>query len=259
MLPISKAAQEAIDKLVAEYPDKWRGMVCAFGVFDRESGERIAGGVTGTVCHADLNYLNRAPKNRGICVDAHKHHHTNKEYALWANREAPFTNAVLNKDDEQQILRQAAVIDIEPIGHGGCLWLCKVNRRFTEDTFKLDYWNKLREQGLDGLQAFIGSDLLDQTGALQSHCTHVSLFGAKTPAEVRKDYDDARGWVRLDNAQVNRPGGYAREHNWGGLKHKTIKKPDGWGGFVEMKQPCDVKTYANILREIFEGDPKNVK
>ena len=59
------------------------------------------------------------------------------------------------------------------------------------------------------------------------------------------------GWGLGGGPQVN--------NNWGDLQGKLVKKPDGWGGYIESREVGGVKEYAATLKEIFEGDPKNVK
>jgi hypothetical protein len=150
---------------------------------------------------------------------------------------------------------------MEVVGKGGVLWLCKAFRHFEEDTWKIGTWTQLREEGLDGLQAFIGADILDSLGRPATGFTHTGLFTYQEPEKLREIYDKIRTVGKIEDTRAAQ-GTYSYlkpVEQWGSLKSKTIKKPDGWGGFITVHQPCEPKEYAAKLKEIFEGDPKNVK
>lgn len=257
--------QEQISKAVYEYPDLWKGQVCAFQVIPLKKDVKVTrrDAASGDVCHAAVN---QCPSQDVVVVNAHKSHwqNVNREFLLWATKESPFCHGVVNKDNDDELLNHAAVLDFNLIGKGGTLWVCKAVRHFEEDTFKLDFWNRLREQGLDGFQAFVGADILDPTGGARVGNTHVSLFHYTKPTQLRKWYDEIKNIGKIDTAVASR-GGYLYFDNpaecpvWGSLKGKTEKVADGWGGFTEVVRPCDAKEYAMKLKEIFEGDPKNVE
>jgi hypothetical protein len=260
--------QKVVKDSVASYPAKWGSTgVCAFQMFDRNSGKGLGGRSSGGECHASLSYSRGVAEGAENCilVNAHKDswHKTNREFLRWILCESPFSHGVIN-DDEEEMLKRASVIDVEEVGVGGALWLCKASRHFTEDTWKPDIWDKLRTEGLNGLQAFIGSDILQASGQPSYGNTHVSLFSYMPPTNLRKIYDEVRGLKKIEDSKANRGGyggsySYAANRTWGSLAGKSVKKPDGWGGYVEVLQPCEAKVYAGLLREIFEGDPKNVK
>jgi hypothetical protein len=258
---LSPEALERIQKVVDDYPERWTGGVCGFDVLNRE-GVHVGGSPSRGACHAALsgNYGNH------IVVNSHKvaWGKKNPEFILWVNRESPFAHGVLNSHKEKELFNHAAVIDTSKTGSAGALWLCKAMRHFQEDTWVVDNWSRLRDCGLTGLQAFIGADILSADGSprVPSHC---GLFGYGSPTNLRKVYDEMCSVKHLDGTQACRYGnGTGRydydgvKKNWGALKHKIEKKPDGWGGYTERKVPCKPEEYAAQLKEIFEGDPKNV-
>jgi hypothetical protein len=257
--------QDVVKKAVNYYPAGWQGGVCAYQMFDKKTGASRGGRTSRGECHASLT---NAAK-QCIVVNAHKTTwaKSNPEFLLWVTQQSPFSQGVLNRDDKDELFNHASVMDTDVIGNGGALWLCKALRHFTEDTHKPDMWDKLRKKGLDGLQAFIGSDILLSGGGPSFSNTHVSLFAYSNPDILRKHYDEFRTIKRIDGYKANRGGyglfGYGevpkKVINWGSLAGKTVKKSDGWGGYVEVQQPCDAKEYAEKLREIFTGDPSNVK
>lgn len=268
MTEITDKAWEKINTTVRKYPEGWKGGVCAFQMLDRTTGDIIGGSSSHGACHAALNIYNcdevgSAKKRASVVVNAHRAawQKDNPEFLRWIARESPFAHGVLNKDNEDELFNHASVIDVEAAGNGGALWTCKAFRHFEEDRWKKDTWTKLRECGLDGLQAFIGASILDDEGQPMQR-THVGLFAYDHPTNIRKWYDEFQKIKRIDGNDAARFSKNVYQYGgptWGSLKFKTEKKSDGWGGFIEVKRPCDVKEYAEKLREIFNGDPANVK
>lgn len=259
----SDKALESAHKVVMGYPKNWTGrLVCAYDAVDRETGQPIhvkygRGNAKGDVCHAGLSYFD---KKDALVINAHRDDWQKKhpEYLKWCITEAPYTHGVLNKDDLDEVLGHGAILDMGEIGQAGVLWVCKAVRHFTEDVYVPETWENLREQGLTGLQAFIGADILDITGVPKC-LTHTGLVSYSTPANLRKVYDELRTAKCKEGNQAAQGFGYGGVGKvWGSLAGKTVRKPDGWGGYTEVKKPCGAKEYAAQLKEIFEGDPKNV-
>lgn len=262
MTAICQKAKEEIQKAVENYPKHWDAgrnpQLCAFGIIKKASGDWLHSPTRGSACHAALYCVNREPS---VVVNAHDPDYQGKypEFVKWVCREAPFSEAIINGYNDDEILNHASVIDGEMVGQGGCLWLCKALRYPVEDTFRLPFWYQLREQGLDGLQAFIGCSIINKTGAPQTYTTHNSLFSYGNPKSIRDNYNKIRKLKKIDNSAAALQGVNDGTPHWGSLGFKTEKKSDGWGGFTEVKVPCDAKEFADKLKEIFMGDPKNVK
>lgn len=261
MSEISKAALKAIEKCVSDFPENWISGICAFMILNRKDGKHCKGSREDSgPCHYGLSLMT----GDEIVVNAHKPDLQGRypDFIKWVSRESPFSHGVLNKNNEDELLNHASVIDVELVGTAGCLWLCKAFRYAVEEPFRIKTWRLLKEQGLNGLQAFIGASILTSLGEAQWRPSHASLFSYGDPETVRKYYDTFQTIKKLEGfeaAQVdwNTSSGYTKV--WGSLKHKVERKPDGWGGYIEIKTPVDVKEYAQKLKEIFEGDPKNVK
>lgn len=259
--PLSKKAYQTFEKLLKEKcPGGWAGTAntpSKFGVFDREG--KVISALQGHACHANVNFY---CTNESIVVNAHgKHSADYPEFTKWVCKDSPFAKGVLNKDNDDLLLHNGTILDADIIGKGGCLWVCKAARHVIEDTHKPKVWMTLRECGLDGLQAFIGSDILQSTGKPQTSHTHPSLFRYTSPAEIRRAYDEIKVGPKITDSNAARPTGwnYYQGEVWGTLTSKKERRSDGWGGFVEVEVPCDAKEYAAKLKEIFEGDPKNVR
>jgi hypothetical protein len=260
---ISDKARDVIEQRIKTFPAAYETATSGYGVakFSTIHPETGAEDTTlGIACHAGLTYA--ASKGK-IVVNGHGKtwHQVNADFMRWVLRESPFSHGIVNRDNEDEFLKQASVLDTREIGLGGALWTCKALRHFKEDTYKLPYWNQLREQGLNGLQAFIGADILGSTGEPQNYCTHTGLFGYQKPADLRKVYDEFCRLKKIESSKANRGLSYGEQQPpvWGSLKSRQVKKDDGWGGFTMITVPCDPAEYADKLKEIFEGDPKNVK
>lgn len=262
MNELSPEVRQKIDEVIHEYPDAWKGQICAFCLIDRKTGKeaevRYRNPKNGDVCHAGLSSATHCE----IVVNAHqkKWQNVNKDFLLWVVKEAPFNHGIINRDNDEQLLNHAAAYDTKIIGQGGTLWQCKAMRHFTEDSYKLKTWSDLREEGLNGLQAFIGADILNSAGGPQYYASHTGLFGYASPKKLRQFYNEISTKKALDGSNASRNDFNRNERvDWGSPQGMKVKKKDGWGGFVEVFQPCSVKDYAEKLREIFEGDPNNVK
>jgi hypothetical protein len=259
MAKLKPEVEEAVAKAVADYPKAWVTGVCAGVLVDKATAQVDERSKHGYVCHAFLNRLG----NKTIVVNAHKKNwgKQHPEFIRWIAAEAPFRHALLNRKNEAELFSQASVIDREAAGPGGALWLCKAIRHFEEDTWKLKLWDTFREAGLNGLQAFMGCDILDCNGNPAS-ATHVGLFHYSKPTVLREVYDELRTIKKITDNNAAK-GKYFEDggkivKSWGMLKSKISRKPDGWGGFTEIKQACEPAEYIASLKEIFEGDPKNV-
>lgn len=254
---------EVVDKNVHQYPEKWSGGVCAFVLIHRETGVSLGGRAVNGACHATISYMGHddVARKEALLVNAHKFdwHQKSPDFIRWVARDCPFSRGFLNRDDEKEIFEHAGVIDMKEVGHIGALWMVKALRHFQEEPWKIEYWNLLHEKGLDGLQAFIGCDILNGDGSPSPYPSHCGLYSYTSPEKLRKKYDTTKSWVKLEGGPACQ-GGYEKPDKvWGSLDMKTIQKPDGWGGFIEHKVPCDATEYVEKLKEIFEGDPKNVK
>jgi hypothetical protein len=258
--PISDVAKKKIDAAVAGYPERWLTGVCAFQLIDRDTGELSDhSDTTSGPCHGGVN----SAQETEILVNAHspKKQGAYPEFSLWVARESPFAHGVLNKANDDEILRHAGVIDVEIVGKGGALWLCKAWRTTVEVPFKVKMWETLRKQGLNDFQAFIGATILLDTGQPQRTLGHSDLFAYVSPQKLRQYHDEILSVKKIPTsaaARYNWQEDYTYKDTWGSMGYKTEKKPDGWGGFTEKKVPCDAKEYAAKLKEIFEGDPNNV-
>jgi hypothetical protein len=258
MSKLAPEVRDAIQAKVDKYPTGWISGFAGYTIFDKTSPKPFRTENNGG-CHYYVGYSTPGQ----IVVNAHKPnlHGANKEFTLAVARDMPFSHGVLNRSNEDEILKHASVIDVDLVGPGGALWLCKAFRYNVEDTFRIPTWNKLMAEGLKPFQAFIGASILDFMGNAQYGTTHNSLFGYGPPDELRKSYDEfQRGYFAHSQVSRSHYWSYStpRPH-WGDSKSVKVKQSDGWGGFIESTKPGSMKEFAAKLKEIFEGDPSNVK
>lgn len=257
MSKLDPAVRDAIQAQVDKYPTGWASGFAGYTIFSKTSTKPRTVENNGG-CHYYVGYS----KPGEIVVNAHKPtlHGSNKEFTLAVARDMPFSHGVLNRSNEKEILNHASVIDVDLVGPGGALWLCKAFRYNVEDKFRIPTWNSLMNEGLKPFQAFIGASILDSMGNAQYGTTHNCVFGYGTPAQLRASYDELQAGF-IGDAQASRSHyiSYSARSHWGDSKCRKVKKPDGWGGFIETTEPGNMKEFAAKLKEIFEGDPSNVK
>lgn len=255
----TKEALEEAYKLLEGYPAKWtHGVACWLSV-SKETGKlRGTYGISGAACHNGVT--GSSPKS--YIINVHKPAYQGKypDFTKWVCRESPFAHGIVNKDNEEQILNQGIIIDGDAVGRGGVLWLCKALRYTVEDTFRIKMWQQFIDGGLDGLQAFIGCSILTSTGGVQTLATHCGLFRYDHPNNIYAFYQELLKEKKRDNDDATRPAKYSNwsGQDWGTLKFKKVKKPDGWGGFIEKEEPADPEEFINKLKMIFKGDYKLV-
>lgn len=263
ILPISQQARDKISEVISLYPKAWINPAperpCAYSTVDRVTGSwERKGHHKGSACHSGLWGVGFSE----IVVNGHKDTVQGQfpEFIKWVANEAPFSNAVLNKDNDKEIVNQGAVIDTSLVGKGGVLWLCKAFRYAFEEPDCVRHWYSLRDGGLeDGLQAFIGASIVNKEGLPRPVRTHCSLFSYDTPENIKSFYDKVLTWKNEDSREVSMINLKYAADNWGSLAFKEVSVSDGWGGFTVKKVPSDPKEYIEKLRTIFEGDYKDVK
>lgn len=267
MQPVSEDVLKKIHKVLEEeYPwspdASWPSY---FGTVDRETG-KVRAAISINVCHASV----RRYTDDVIMINVHHpgFQGAYPEYTKWLAKEGPFSHGVLNKDNDAQILGKGIAIDVAAVGKGGALWLAKAMRYPIEAKWTPPLWLKLREQGLTGLEAFIGAAILDAEGKPKKQRGHCGVFAYGTPKELFDWYQEfSQPNLKNDTNNPSRPedGSSIRSYEdrkidcWGSVAFIEEKKSDGWGGYTVVKRPADPKDYCDKLKTIFKGDYKSVK
>jgi hypothetical protein len=106
---------------------------------------------------------------------------------LWMARESPFSQYVLNRDDDDSLLNGGAILLCGPGGlsHTEAMWVCKVLRYGNEGGKALEAWLTLYKGGVNPLIALlVGSHTRTAKGATFGYTgqyIHSSVFADSAP------------------------------------------------------------------------------
>ena len=264
MVKVTKKVLDKCKKALIEHSSEWFHGVCNGLVGDILTGETKDG--RNTACHAWVSQAFRArkenkyggwsmPYTKGakpfLILDCHpqpggRDTSCTKEAAdfliLWMARESPFSKYVLNRDDEESLLRGGVILFCGPGGltHTEAVWVCKVLRFKTEGGSAADVFMELVRGGVDGMLAiYVASIVRSKTGATfgytgpEGHSTVVnsgtSLKGFVT-RKRNKDADHTSDLFGFGESYFTKVKGFC----------KPIRKADGWGGTVVGEGAVDL-------------------
>lgn len=169
---------------------------------------------------------------------------------LWMARESPFSQYVLNRDDEKSLTEGGVVLLCGPDGLTltEAMWVCKVLRFPTEGGKAAETFLALLQGGVDGMLAvYIASHIRSVKGAtfgytgLEGHSTVFStnIYNGLERIDLVALYKRKTNRFAENTAVLfHSPATYKLS---GKLKNpaavvkgfcKPFKKPDGWGGFI---------------------------
>ena len=166
----------------------------------------------------------------------------------WVAHESPFSEFILNKDDDDNLVNGGVVVLCGPDGlnYTEAMWMFKVLRFHTEGSQAADTFMELVKAGVDGMLAIfvanyyrsVNKNKFNFTG-LMGHLTTIREGDADVLAWVaRKTRNDVRESYDLFKFSKNeeRPKDYKILHQ---AKIKSFSKPvkidDGWGKAVEVE------------------------
>lgn len=256
-VPMSAACATAVQEYVAVASATWASKICAYVIFKKSDGSVASDYRAGNICHASLNY--RGSDDR-VVVLAQKPVAGTEDFVRWVCRASPFSHGVLNKDNDDELLNHAVVVDLGQVGMGGALWLAKALRYNSEDTWRPGVWNKLVEAGLDNLSSFVLCSMLANNGTVNAG-GHNSLFYTMTKAEFRVALAEFnKPELKNITSKATYPYKYdyynvaqVEEYWWSVKAGKPLKKPDGWGGYIEVPQPGSFADLVPVVNEILKG------
>lgn len=242
---VSPAAEKKILAFLESGCVSWKSGNCAYQLFNRETGT-TEGYVDGGGCH----YYVENARHEGIVVNAMRPSlgETYRDLLLWIARESPYAYAVLNRDNEEEILNKGMVIDLALCGRGGALWLCKATRACVELKYVGDRFNVLLAEGVPPMWALAGAGIFDSRGTPVRYCQHGGLFCYGSPEALYK-YVKELGPKNTTSIVAFKNRNDIGEI-WCTLNGKTERKPDGWGGYIEVAVTSGIGAYAELLKKI---------
>jgi hypothetical protein len=170
---------------------------------------------------------------------------------LWVARESPFSQYILNRDDEESLTKGGVILLCGPDGlpQAQAMWVCKVLRFITEGGKAADTFMTLCKGGVDPMLAvYIASHIRTVKGATFGYTgpeTHSTVFerkyGENVPIEIaglvqRNLNPDAPSTqtvfktipgTKLDNKLTTSPEMKVQSFC------KPFEKDDGWGGKIK--------------------------
>lgn len=181
---------------------------------------------------------------------------------LWMARESPFSEFILNKDDEKSLLEGGVILLCGPGGltRAQSMWVCKVLRYANEGGQSLDVWLTLCKAGVNPLLAlFVASHSRAIIGATFGHTGvdgHSSVFvtgtydiSAEELLEGKVYHSAENTYEVFKNSEVRgfKASGKVREF------FKPIQKDDGWGGKVSGEAASIDTVVSRVLEWQKEG------
>lgn len=177
----------------------------------------------------------------------------------WVAHESPFSEFILNKDDDDNLVNGGVVVLCGPDGlnYTEAMWMFKVLRFHTEGSQAADTFMELVKAGVDGMLALfvanfyrtVNKNTFNFTG-LMAHMTTIRENDADVLAWVaRKTRKDSRESYDLFKfgKQEERPKGYKTLHT---AKIKGFSKPvkmdDGWGKQIAIEG----SSKENFIKEV---------
>lgn len=265
MVKVTKEVLDKCKKALIKHSAEWNYGVCEGLVGDILTGSTRDGG--NTACHAWVSNAFRAikenryggwskPYSEGakpfLILDCHTQPGrttiscTRKAadfLILWMARESPFSEYVLNRDDEESLLKGGVILLCGPGGltHAETVWICKVLRFKTEGLKAADNFMELVKGGVDGMLAiYVASLVRTKSGATfgytgpEGHSTVIDLGTSVAGFVTRKLNKNASCTAEVF--------GYGRSGSFTKVKDfcKSIRKPDGWGGTTTGEGATDL-------------------
>lgn len=266
--------QECWDKcmeLLEEAPGKWGGQIAAGGYIDKD-GREIKGrwdtspNWRGAVCHGFIQddemfrgsmvFFNtqKVTENNQTGSSTHLRKAGNEEaneaFTRWMCEESPWRHLILN-DDWHQLMTGGAIIDTKAGGSANLLTICKLLRTKYEDTWRVPIWFDLVQKGVHPMIALIYSNNTNQNQSAHYHTHNSSLYVPTTPKMMENLFVDkmpkTRGWTCSDVIGGGSSTGLIPTK---AAEPKKIRKPDGWGGYVETTEPGDPNKLIETLKEL---------
>ena len=175
----------------------------------------------------------------------------NEAFTRWMCEESPWRHYILN-DDWHQLMNGGAIIDTQACGSANVLTICKLLRTKYEDTWRVPIWLNLVQKGVHPMIALIYSNNTNYNQSSASHTHNSSLYVPDTKKQMKNLFVDkiprTDGWHCSAVIGVGFQGTGIIPVR--AAEPKKVRKPDGWGGYVETTEAGDPSKLVETLKEL---------
>jgi hypothetical protein len=271
---ITQACWDTCMERLENAPKEW-GRHLAAGGYINDKGEILSGrwnsspNWKGTVCHGfiqesdmfkdsmvffntqTVDPLGNGKSDSGGYLRKDGNAEANEAFTKWMCEESPWRDYILN-DDWHQVMEGGAIIDTQACGSNNLLTICKLLRTKYEDTFRVPIWYNLVQKGVHPMIALIYSNNTNSNQNAYSHTHNSSLYVPTTPQQMELLFQDKipkcdKGW---DCKEVLGGGSSVGLIPTKAAAPKKIKKPDGWGGYIETTEAGDPSELIETLKKL---------
>jgi hypothetical protein len=274
MTDVSDKVLAAAKKKLIEINEEWDSGVCSGTCLDLDGEEFVT---PHTACHSWIGYaytkVRRSKDERWsttswtttypkdakpfLVLSCHSKKHSKSVCSeeamdaiiLWMARESPFSEFVLNRDDDDSLLNGGVILLCGPgaLTQAQAMWICKVLRYSTEGAKALDTWLALYKGGVNPLLAvLVCSYVRTIKGAtfgftgVEGHSTVFDAYGGGEP-DVASLLEGTINPAATDTASVFRTDVKAKGGKIGKQATPSVvikgfckpyQKDDGWGGKI---------------------------
>jgi hypothetical protein len=296
MADVSDKVLAVAKKKLIEMNEKWVWGMCSGTCLDLEGKEMI---IPHTACHSWVGFTyakvrgagesmyssswkTTYPKNAKpfLVLSCHSKKRSKSVCSpeamdaiiLWMARESPFSEFVLNRDDDDSLLNGGIILLCGPgaLTEAQSMWVCKVLRYSTEGAKALDTWLALYKGGVNPLLAVLVCSYVRTIKGTTFGYTgtegHSAVFGeyggepdiaslleGKINPDARQTADVFRNDTKAKNAKIGKQA----------LPSVVIKGfctpymgDDGWGGKVEAEGAEGPEFVKRVLEWQRDNEPE---
>lgn len=295
---VSKKVLDIAKKRIKEEFKNWGGGVCHGALLDLEGKDtktRVY-----TACHAwvshEFKLVTNTPRGDAygynwasdykdgakpfLVLSCHKKGSAKQESSdrliRWLANESPFSEFVLNRDDDESLVKGGLILFCGPGGlnQAQALWMCKVSRFTTEGNKAADVFAELVNGGVDGMMAiFVASYIRGEARGGKGY-TFTGLEGHSTVLGGMYG-DEGASLLGMVNRKLNmkpiststvfeKMAGPAKIVGDPVKKMQKLVQPtqkdDGWGGKVDSNEVGvellvqNVKEWEREVQVLVRGD-----
>ena len=198
-------------------------------------------------------------------VRTHQDEEAFKRFVLWVARDTTLSKYVLNRDDEESLFEGGVILYCGPDGlsHAQAMWLCKALRLHIELGGTAKTWADLVDNGVHPMVAFFCCSSFSKKTGRDNYTFNLGWLDHPDVVSRSDVVGMVLGHLNKDTSETHnvfsRPKALSfadkrfdlveLRRKWIGFS-KPVKKPDGWGGFVETVEGLSTDKFIGTIREM---------